>query len=59
MTGDAEHFAALVILLLPILLISDSLEFRLADLKEHGLSLLYLTVVAVALSVGMAPLMSG
>lgn len=59
LTGDAEHFAALVILLLPILLISDSLEFRLADLKEHGLSLLYLTVVAVALSVGMALFMSG
>jgi CPA1 family monovalent cation:H+ antiporter len=59
LTGDAEHFAALVILLLPILLISDSLEFRLADLRRHGLSLLYLTVVAVALSVVMALLMSG
>ncbi len=59
LTGDAEHFAALVILLLPILLISDSLEFRVSDLKEHGLSLLYLTVVAVALSVGMALFMSG
>jgi len=59
LTGDADHFAALVILLLPILLISDSLEIKLADLKQHGLSLLYLTVVAVALSVGMALLVSG
>ena len=59
LTGDADHFAALVILLLPILLISDSLEIKIADLKEHGLSLLYLTVVAVALSVGMALLISG
>lgn len=59
LTGDAEHFAALVILLLPILLISDSLELRIADLKKHGLSLLYLTVVAVVLSVMMALLMSG
>lgn len=51
LTGDAERFAALVILLLPVLLISDSLELSIADLKEHGLSLFYLAVVAVALSV--------
>ncbi|MFC1536535.1 cation:proton antiporter [Pseudomonadota bacterium] len=51
LTGDPEHFAALVILLLPILLIGDSLELSVADLKEHGLSLFYLAVVAVALSV--------
>lgn len=54
LTGDAEHFATLVIFLLPILLISDSLEVKVADLKEHGLSLLYLAVVSVALSVVMA-----
>ena len=58
LTGDAEHFATLVIFLLPVLLISDSLELRLSDLKEHGISLLYLAVVAVILSVGMALLMS-
>lgn len=52
--ADPEHFAALVILLLPILLISDSLEIRLDDLKEHGFSLFYLAVVAVALSVVVA-----
>ncbi len=59
LTGDSEHFATLVIFLLPVLLISDSLELRLADLKEHGISLLYLAVVAVILSVGMAVLLSG
>ena len=59
LTGDAEHFATLVIFLLPILLISDSLEIKLADLKEHGLSLLYLAVVAVTLSVLMALSISG
>jgi len=59
LTGDAEHFAALVVFLLPILLISDSLEIKLADLKEHGLSLLYLAVVAVILSVLMALSVSG
>lgn len=57
LTGDMEHFAKLVILLLPILLISDSLELTVADLKEHGLSLFYLSVVAVALSVVAALLM--
>ncbi|NWF36211.1 cation:proton antiporter [Mariprofundus sp. KV] len=51
LTGDAEHFAALVILLLPILLIGDSLELKVEDLKEHGLSLFYLAVVAVSFSV--------
>ena len=51
LTGDAEHFASLVVFLLPILLISDSLELKVADLREHGLSLLYLAVVAVILSV--------
>jgi len=54
LTGDAEHFAALVLFLLPVLLISDSLEIRLEDLKAHGLSLFYLAVVAVALSVVVA-----
>jgi CPA1 family monovalent cation:H+ antiporter len=58
LTGDAEHFATLVIFLLPVLLISDSLELKLADLKEQGLSLLYLAVAAVTLSLGMALVIS-
>lgn len=58
LTGDAEHFARLVVFLLPILLVSDSLELSVEDLKEHGLSLFYLAVVAVALSVVMALLIS-
>ncbi len=53
-TGDTEHFAALVLLLLPILLITDAFELSVADLKKHGLSLIYLAVVAVSLSVGLA-----
>jgi CPA1 family monovalent cation:H+ antiporter len=59
LTGDAEHFAALVVFLLPILLISDSLELKVADLRAHGLSLLYLAVVAVVLSVLTALVVSG
>jgi monovalent cation:H+ antiporter, CPA1 family len=58
LTGDATSFAGLVIFLLPILLISDSLELKLDDLKKHGLSLLYLAVVAVVLSILMALSMS-
>ncbi len=58
LSGDSEHFAELVILLLPILLISDSLELKIDDLKEHGLSLVYLSIVAVALSV-LAALLVG
>ncbi len=54
MTGDAESFAKLVIFLLPVLLISDALELKLRDLKKHGLSLLYLSIVAVSLSVMVA-----
>ncbi len=54
LTGDAAHFADLVVFLLPILLISDSLELKLDDLKEHGLSLFWLAVVAVALSILLA-----
>jgi CPA1 family monovalent cation:H+ antiporter len=58
LTSDAGSFAAMVLFLLPILLISDSLELKVADLKEHGLSLFFLAVVAVALSVLMALLIS-
>ncbi|MBC7698594.1 MAG: sodium:proton antiporter, partial [Bacteroidia bacterium] len=54
MTGDPISFSTLVLFLLPILLISDSLELRLIDLKKHGLSLLYLAIVAVVLSILMA-----
>ena len=54
LSGDAEHFAELVLLLLPVLLIADSLELKVEELKEHGLSLFMLAVVAVALSVVVA-----
>jgi len=53
-TQDTGHFAALVLVLLPILLISDSLELKLAELKTHALSLFYLAVVTVGLSVVVA-----
>lgn len=53
-TGDTGSFASMVIFLLPILLISDSLELKVSDLKEHGLSLFCLAVVAVVMSLLIA-----
>ena len=53
-TGNPADFALLVLFLLPVLLIADSLELNIKDLKENGLSLFYLSVVAVALSVATA-----
>lgn len=53
-TSNPAEFSLLVLFLLPVLLISDSLELRVKDLKENGLSLFYISVIAVALSVLMA-----
>ncbi len=58
LTLNADSFSTLVIFLLPILLISDSLELKVSDLKKNGLSLLFLTVIAVILSLGAALLIS-
>lgn len=38
-TGNPADFAVLVLFLLPVLLIADSLELNIKDLKENGLSL--------------------
>jgi CPA1 family monovalent cation:H+ antiporter len=54
LTSDAGSFASIVIFLLPILLISDSLELKVSDLKKHGLSLFALAVIAVVMSLLIA-----
>lgn len=59
LTGDATSFSDLVIFLLPILLISDCLELKRSDLKEQGLSLLYLSVISVTLSILVGIAISG
>ncbi len=56
---NATEFASLVLVLLPILLISDSMELNVSDLKKHALSLFYLAVVSVALSVIAAIFLGG
>ncbi|SFV59832.1 Na+/H+ antiporter [hydrothermal vent metagenome] len=46
-----ESFAELVLFLIPILIASDSLQLKLKDLKKNALSLVYLALFSVALSV--------
>jgi len=46
-----ETFAELVLFLIPILIASDALQLKLEDLKKNALSLLYLAVFSVAISI--------
>ncbi len=47
-----ESFAELVLVLIPILITSDALQLKLDDLKKNALSLLFLALIAVLLSIG-------
>ena len=47
-----ESFAELVLFLIPILIAADALQLKLEDLKKNAISLFFLAVVAVALSIG-------
>ena len=44
-------FAELVLFLIPILIAADALQLQLEDLKKNTLSLIYLAVLAVAISI--------
>ena len=44
-------FANLVLFLIPILIAADALQLKLEDLKENAISLLYLAVLSVAISI--------
>ena len=46
-----ETFAELVLFLIPILIAADALQLKLEDLKKNALSLLYLALFSVAVSV--------
>jgi len=48
-----ETFAELVLFLIPILIASDALQLKLEDLKKNALSLTYLALISVALSVAI------
>ncbi len=47
-----ETFAELVLFLIPILIAADALQLKLEDLKKNAISLFYLAVLSVALSIG-------
>lgn len=46
-----ENFDEILLLLLPLILLPDAMNFRLTDLKKHGLAIFYLSFVAVVLSI--------
>jgi CPA1 family monovalent cation:H+ antiporter len=46
-----ESFAELVLFLIPVLIASDSLQLSLVDLKKNALSLIFLAVIAVVISI--------
>ena len=46
-----EQFDEILLLLLPLILLPDAMNFKLRDLKKHGLAIFYLSFVAVVLSI--------
>jgi len=46
-----ENFDAIVYLLLPLILLPDAINFKLSDLKRHGIAIFYLSFIAVVLSI--------
>jgi len=46
-----ENFDGIVYLLLPLILLPDAINFKLYDLKRHGIAIFYLSFVAVVLSI--------
>ncbi len=46
-----ENFDGIVYLLLPLILLPDAINFKLYDLKRHGVAIFYLSFIAVGLSI--------
>ncbi|MDF1880534.1 cation:proton antiporter [Sulfurimonas sp. MAG313] len=46
-----ENFDSIVYLLLPLILLPDAINFKLSDLKKHGIAIFYLSFVSVILSI--------
>ncbi len=46
-----ENFDEILLLLLPLILLPDAMNFQLKDLRKHALSIFYLSFVAVILSI--------
>ena len=45
--SSGENFDAILLLILPLILLPDAMNFKLKDLKRHGLAIFYLSFVAV------------
>ena len=46
-----ENFDEILLLLLPLILLPDAMNFKLRDLRKHALAIFYLSFVAVVLSI--------
>ena len=46
-----KNFDEILLLLLPLILLPDAMNFKLQDLKKHGIAIFYLSFVAVVLSI--------
>jgi len=46
-----ENFDEILLLLLPLILLPDAMNFKLRDLKKHAIAIFYLSFVAVILSI--------
>ena len=55
---DSASFDSLVLITLPLLIAADALKLRWEELKEHGLSLFWVAVVSVVVSVGVGVLIN-
>jgi len=44
--SSGENFDAILLLILPLFLLPDAMNFKLKDLKRHGLAIFYLSFVA-------------
>jgi len=47
----SENFDEILLLILPLILLPDAMNFKLRDLKKHGIAIFYLSFVAVVLSI--------
>lgn len=55
---DSKEFDNLVLFTLPILIAADSLKLKWEDLKKHGISLFWVAVISVLLSIGVGVLVN-
>ncbi|MHD0644284.1 cation:proton antiporter [Pseudomonas aeruginosa] len=53
-----KQYDHILLMLLPLLILSDALHLKLQDLKDNAFSLTYLAAIAIAASVGLCVLMS-